>query len=400
VVKHWAGYGAAKDGWDGHNYYGRYAEFAGHNFAQHLIPFTGAFAAQVGAVMPTYSILQDVAIDGKPLEQVGAGFNHQLLGDLLRNKYDFRGVILSDWAITRDCPEACRNGASAGQKPAAADIGMPWGVEDLTVAQRFAKAINAGVDQVGGTEQSTAIVEDVRNGSITEARVREAAARIVLQKFKLGLFEQPYVDEAKAATIAGNKEFVREGEAAQAKAVVLLENKRVAATDRALLPIAPKGKKVYLSGVAAKAAESIGFIVMADPTQADLAIIRAPAPYESKHANFFFGSRQHEGRLTFTEKDAAYAELLRVSPLVPTVFLATLERPLILTNIRPHAAALLGDFGISDEALLALISGEASPTGHLPFELPSSVENVRQQKSDLPHDSQSPLYPFGFGLHY
>jgi beta-glucosidase len=129
-------------------------------------------------------------------------------------------VILSDWAITRDCPEACRNGASAGNKAAAQDIGVPWGVEDLTVAQRFAKAINAGVDQVGGTEQSQAIVEDVHNGSIPEARVREAAARILLHKFQLGLFEQPYVDEAKAATIAGDQEFVREGQAAQAKAVV------------------------------------------------------------------------------------------------------------------------------------------------------------------------------------
>jgi beta-glucosidase len=121
------GYGAAKDGWDGHNYYGRYADFAGHNFPQHLIPFNGAFAVQVGDVMPTYSILQDVTIDGKPLEQVGVGFNRQLLGDMLRKQYDFRGVILSDWAITRDCPEACRNGASAGNKAAAQDIGMPWG---------------------------------------------------------------------------------------------------------------------------------------------------------------------------------------------------------------------------------------------------------------------------------
>jgi beta-glucosidase len=82
------------------------------------------------------------------------------------------------------------------------------------------------------------------------------------------------------------------------------------------------------------------------------------------------------------------------------VFLTTLERPLILTNIGPHATALLGDFGISDEALLGLITGEVSPAGHLPFELPSSVENVKQQKSDLPHDSQSPLFPFGLGLHY
>jgi beta-glucosidase len=111
-----------------------------------------------------------------------------------------------------------------------------------------------------------------------------------------------------------------------------------------LLPFAPKGKKIYLYGVAAKAAEAAGFIVVTDPAQADLAIIRAPAPYESEHPNFFFGSRQHEGRLAFMEKDAAYAELLRVSPMVPTVFLTTLERPLILTNVSPSRDCAPGRF--------------------------------------------------------
>jgi beta-glucosidase len=400
VVKHWVGYGAAKDGWDGHNYYGRYADFSGHNFAQHLIPFTGAFAAHVGSVMPTYSVLQEVAIDGKPLEQVGAGFNHQLLSELLRGQYGFRGLIVSDWAITSDCSEACRNGTAAGVEPTPAEIGMPWGVEELSKAQRFAKAINAGVDQIGGTEQSNIIVEDVQKGLISEARVREAASRILLQKFQTGLFEQPYVDETRAAVIAGNRDFAAEGQAAQARAVVLLENGRVPATGQPLLPVTPKNKKIYLYGISAEAAEAVGFIVVKDAAQADLAIIRAPAPYESEHPNFFFGSRQHEGRLAFTEQDAAYAELLRVSRMVPTVFLTTLERPLILTNVKPHATALLGDFGIADEPLFALVTGKVPPGGRLPFELPSSVEAVKQQKSDRPHDSQSPLFPFGFGLHY
>ena len=98
--------------------------------------------------------------------------------------------------------------------------------------------------------------------------------------------------------------------------------------------------------------------------------------------------------LTFKDFNA------RVGPIVPTVFLTALERPLILTNVRTCTTALLGDFGISDEPLLALITGKFSPDGHLPFELPSSAEAVRQQKSDQPHDSQSPLFPLGFGLHY
>jgi beta-glucosidase len=276
---------------------------------------------------------------------------------------------------------------------------MPWGVEDLTVAQRFAKTINAGVDQIGGTEQSAVIVEDVRNGTIPEARVREAAARILLQKFQMGLFEQPYVDEARSAQLVGNQKFLQEGEAAQARAVVVLKNNSVS-SDKPLLPVAAKNKKIYLYGVSPKAAQAAGFTVVADPAKADLSLIRAPAPFQSEHPGFFFGSRQHEGRLWFTEKDPAYGELLRLSPIVPTVFVTTLERPLVLANVLPNATTLLGDFGISDDALLAVVTGKIAPQGHLPFELPSSDYAVRAQKSDLPHDSESPLFAIGFGMSY
>jgi len=398
VVKHWAGYGAAKDGWDSHNYYGRYASISGQNFPQHLIPFTGAFDARVSAVMPTYSILQNLVIDQKPVAQVGAGFNSQLLTALLRGKFAFRGVILSDWAITNPCPEACQNGSPEGTKPSTKDIGMPWGVENLTTAERFAKAINAGVDQLGGTEQSDMIVESVHFGAIPEARIREAALLILTQKFQQGLFEQPYVDEARARATVGNADFVREGQVAQAEAVVLLQNKRLESSGKPLLPMAPKGRKVYLFGVNTQAAQTFGFEVVTEPTGADFALVRAPAPYESEHPGYFFGIRQHEGRLWFTEKDPAYAELLRVSAVVPTVFVMTLERPSVLQNVVSHATALLGSFGIADEPLLRLITGQLSPAGHLPFELPSSREAVEQQQSDLPHDSKNPLFPIEFGL--
>jgi beta-glucosidase len=400
VVKHWVGYGAAKDGWDGHNYYGRFAAFPGGNFPYQIIPFTGAFEAHVAAVMPTYSILQGVEIDGKPLEQVGAGFNSRLLKDLLQGQYGFHGVILSDWAITRPCSEACRNGTAEGVKPTFKEIGMPWGVENLSEAERFAKAINAGVDQIGGTEQAELVVENVRSGAVSEVRVREAATKILMQKFQQGLFEQPYVEEARAASIVKNAEFRRDGEAAQARAAVLLVNKRMAAAGKPLLPIAARGKKVYLYGVDARAAERFGFEVAQDPKDADFAIVRAPAPHQMLHPNYFFGSRQHEGRLWYTEEDPAYVEFLRASAVVPTVFVTTLERPLVLTNVTTHASALLGTFGIADDPLLRLIIGQLAPAGRLPFELPTSREAVEQQKPDLPHDSKEALFPFGSGLSY
>jgi len=319
---------------------------------------------------------------------------------VLLGEFAFRGVILSDWAITRSCSEACKNGTPQGTKPTVKEIAMPWGVENLDEAERFAKAINAGVDQIGGSEQSDKIVEIVRAGAVSEARVREAATKILTQKFQQGLFEQPYVDESRAASIVGNADFVREGQAAQAKAVVLLENKRTASTGKPLLPVAPKGKKVYLVGVSGKIAESFGFRVVAKPGDADFAVVRAPAPHESLHVNYFFGSRLHEGRLWYTANDPVYAEFLRVSTVVPTVFVTTLERPLVLKNVVAHATAVLGAFGIADEPLLQLITGQIAPSGHLPFELPSSQEAVEEQKSDLPHDSKEPLFPVRFGLRY
>jgi beta-glucosidase len=61
---------------------------------------------------------------------------------------------------------------------------------------------------------------------------------------------------------------------------------------------------------------------------------------------------------------------------------------------------LLGEYGASDEAVLNVIFGKAKPEGKLPFELPSSMDAVRRQKADLPHDSENPLFPFGYGLSY
>ena len=393
VVKHWVGYGAEKDGWDGHNFYGRFVDLSDASLQTHLFPFTGAFEAHVAGVMPTYPILRGPTVDGRPLEAVGAGYSKQLLQTLLRDKYKFGGVVVSDWGITSDCNEDCRNGVPAGSKPGPSTIGMDWGVEGLTREERFAKSIGAGVDQVGGTDESNYIVDAVHHGKLSEARVREAAGRVLLTKFQMGLFEQPYVDAGKAGDVAGRPEFVKEGLNAQARAVVVLENRK------GLLPVSP-GSKVYLVNVAADAATAAGLVVVTDPRQANFALVRAPAPYESQHTGYFFGSRQHEGRLNFVESDKAYAEFLRVSASVPTILTTTLERPLILTNVKDHAAVLLGDFGLADEALMEVITGKIKPEGKLPFELPSSVEAVEKQRSDLPHDSAAPLYKIGYGLRY
>ena len=399
VVKHWAGYGAAKDGWDSHNPYGKYMTFPGNNFAYHLKPFDGAFAAKAGSVMPTYSQPDGtVTIDGITLDSVAAGYSKALLTDLLRERKGFTGVTLSDWGITADCVDECLNGAPAGVPVFAfwSKFGTSWGVEALSRRARFVKAVLAGMDQFGGTEESHFLVEAVNAGELTSAKLDGAVTRIMLQKFQQGLFDNPYVDETKAATVVGNASFMAEGLDAQRKSMVLLQN-----TGK-LLPLSSATKKVYLYGIDKAVAASYGLTVVDTPAQADVAIIRAEAPFEMLHANYIFGSMQHEGSLAFPEdgSNAAYEAIKTASAVVPTIVTVYLDRPAILTNVVNKAKAVIGNYGVTDVALFDVLTGKAQPKGKLPVELPSSMAAVQAQFSDLPHDSVAPLFPFGFGLSY
>lgn len=394
VVKHWVGYGASAKGFDGHNSYGRYAVFPVGQFDLHLKPFDQAFAAGVVGVMPTYAILKDLSLDGQPLEPVGAGFSRQLLTDQLRGKHGFKGVVVSDWAITNDCGETCRNGFPAGQKPSFVGFSTAWGVEDLAKVDRYAKGVNAGLDQFGGVEDTAELVAAVKAGKIPQARIDDAARRILAIKFEQGLFENPYVDASTATVIVGSKAFVAEGRAAQSAALTLLKNQN------GLLPLRAAGGKVWLKGVSAEAAKAHGLVPVDDLAQAELAIIRTAAPFQTLHPNFTFGSFQHEGDLSFKDGAPDYEAIKAASAKVPTIVAVYLDRPAILTNVRDKATALFGDFGSGDDAFLDAVTGKAPPRGKLPFELPSSMAAVEAQAEDAPHDSKDPLYPIHFGLTY
>jgi beta-glucosidase len=398
VVKHWVGYGAAKEGFDSHNRYGRLASYSGATLEYHVKPFLGAFAANVGGVMPTYSILEGATWRGRPLEQVGAGFNRQLLTEMLRGQYGFRGIIVTDWAVTNDCNEKCRAGAPAGERPSFADVGMPWGVEDLPKRGRFVKAVKAGVDQFGGTEDAAMLVEAVKAGELTEARLDESVRRIMEQKFALGLFESPFVDAEAASTAVGTDAFRSAGLDAQKRSLVLLEN------EGSVLPLKATGAsgalRVYAVGIDTGAVRRAGWSVATDSSQADVAIVRLEAPFETLHPGYVFGAMQHEGNLGFREGTKAYDQAMRLSAQLPTVVTVYLDRPAILTPLKGKARAILANFGVSDEALLDVLAGRAKPQGKLPFDLPASMDAVEAQKPDVAHDIPRPLYPFGFGKSY
>jgi beta-glucosidase len=390
VVKHWVGYGAQRDGFDAHSYYGRFAQLSNESFARHVAAFEGAFEASVAGVMPAYPILEGITVKGEPLEPVAPGFNKQVLTDLLRGDHGYHGLIVSDWAITRDCPESCWAPTSTNrQQPAA--IATPWGMEKRSRLDRFVKGVNAGLDQFGGTSEADMIVTAVRDGLLTEARIDESVRRVMILKFQLGLFDDPYVDAEKARSLVGSPAFRNAAEAAQRRAQVVLENRD------GVLPVDVKSRKVWLYGVDAQAAKAAGFTVVEQLSQADVAIVRVGAPFELLHPNHFFGSIQHEGRLDFRDGDASYEAIKKASAAVPTVVAVDLDRPAILTNVRTKVRALIATFGASDSAVLDVIAGRARAEGHLPFELPSSMKEVQAQDPAVADDTAHPLYPVGAG---
>ncbi|GAA4981772.1 glycoside hydrolase family 3 N-terminal domain-containing protein [Yinghuangia aomiensis] len=368
MAKHFPGGGPQQDGEDAHFPYGREQVYPGGNFDQHLEPFEAVIGEGVAQIMPYYGMPV-----GTAYEEVGFGFNKQIITGLLREKLGYDGIVCTDWGILSS---------------------MCWGVEDLTYEERMLKALDAGVDQFGGEWQVEVLVGLVRSGAVDEARIDTSVRRLLREKFRLGLFESPFVDADAAVALVGDAEARAEGLAAQSAAHVLLEN---AGDSPAHLPLAVGALRVYAEGVDA-AAFAGRATVAASPAEADVAILRLAAPWEERGEPGTIESFFHAGSLEFPG-----AEVERVRALcatVPTIVSVYLDRPAVLTGIAEEAAALLVDFGASDEAFARVLFGESRPEGRLPFDLPSSMAAVVASRSDVPFDTADPLFRFGDGLAY
>jgi beta-glucosidase len=372
MTKHFPGGGPQMNGEDAHFEYGREQVYPGNNFDYHLKPFEAVFKVGISQIMPYYGMPV-----GTPYEEVGFGFNKSILTELLREKYGFEGVICTDWGLISD-------GRILGMRmPARA-----WGVEHLSRAERVQKALEAGVDQFGGEACPEVIIQLVREGKVSEARIDQSIRRLLREKFKLGLFDNPYLDVEAAEKIVGQPEFRKAGELAQRKSIVLLKN------NKQTLPI-KNGLKIYTEGIKPEAMAPYGEVVK-DVSQADIAILRLNTPYEKRKG--FIERFFHAGDLDFKEPEKT--RILNILNKVPTVVDIYLERPAVIPEIAEKSVALLGNFGANDGAILDVIFGKFAPQGKLPFELPSSMEAVRKQKEDVPHDSENPLFKFGHGLSY
>jgi beta-glucosidase len=381
TVKHFPGGGPAFEGQDSHYVYGKNQAYPGSHFRYHVLPFQAAIKAGVAAMMPYYSIPKGVT-----KEEVGMAYNREIITDLLRRDLGFQGIVNSDSGITTS---------------------MAWGVESLSVEQRYKKAIDAGTDLIGNDSTPEYIVNLVKQGQLAESRIDESARRILRVRFALGIFENPYADPEKAAVTIRKPEFQRRADLAQRKSIVLLKNAD------ALLPL-PRGRRIYLDGIDRAVASNLGYMVVDDVAAADVCLVNVvPGRGEGRGRSEGGGRGEGRGRgrgiggldtggepIVLTLPEAQVARVRAMMREKPTIVSIHLDRPYVIPELARESAGLIATFGVSDAALLDVVSGAFPPTGKLPFELPSSMDAVRAQKEDVPHDSRDPLFAFGAGLTY
>ena len=175
------------------------------------------------------------------------------------------------------------------------------------------------------------IVDLVRSGQVDEERIDELARRLLCEKFKLGLFDNPYLNSEAAEQIVGNADFRKRGDLAQRKSLVLLKNGKEGAEP--VLPLSGK-PKLYVENIAPEVASVYGQVV-ATPEEADLAILRLQAPYQPREGGFL-ERLFHAGDLDFKEPEKS--RILAILAQVPTIVDIYLDRPAVIPEIAGESA--------------------------------------------------------------
>ena len=369
MVKHFPGGGPQENGLDPHLFSGRNQIYPGNMFDYHVKPFIDAINNNLAVIMPYYGITVN-----QTSENVAIGFNKDLLTTLLRDELGYKGVICSDWGIIN---------------------GRHWGVGDLSIEERYIKAIDAGIDQFGGEKDTEVFIGLVKKGLIPSSRIDASVKRILKNKFDLGLFDNPYVEVDQVKSRVNTERNIKLGKEAQKQSMVLLKNDST-------LPL-EKNINIFVDGFNAKSI--VHGNVVSDIKDADVIV---------SYVHTVFNGNQPSGidRLVdnvlssiFPNQDLNFSpeileKLEEFSSIKPLIVIVDLNRPAILDSINQMSSALVGTFGVDESVIFETLFGESKPTGKLPFEIPSSMKEVNEQLEDVPDDTMNPTFKFGFGLTY
>ncbi len=374
TVKHFPGAGAQTGGVDGTP-----LTIQEDSIDLHLAGFKAAIDAGVAAVMP-YGYSTVPYLGGDAVEN-SADQSAAVMTDLLRGELGYTGIIQTDWGLN------------------------------------FVGATNAGADILGGAgaRSTRQLAEEV-----DEARLTDACRRILIAKFQLGIFENPYVDETKVGEIVGSEAHKAVAKEAAARSFTLVKYENAApltgekivvagslAQDiRALNsgwtakePIEIEGTTI-LDAISEKAgADQVTYIETAADVPADLTGVTAIAVVGEKS-----GTHDPEwgaDTLEFPEEQTALISALKEAG-ANVVAVVVMNRAYVLTPVAEAADTVLLVYrpGVTcgAQAVADALYGETSITGKLPFQIPGSMDQVLAQREDLPKDIDAPLYEYGYGI--
>lgn len=419
MAKHWPGGGTGEGGRDAHYPFGKYAVFPGENIEEHLKPFIdGAMklegkTGKCAAIMPYYSISWNQ--DKKYGENVGNAYSKYMIKDLLRERYGYDGVVCTDWNITDDMTPTIGSYFPGGKC---------HGVEHLSIPERFLKLIMNGVNQFGCVDKIEYVLEAFEIGcerygrEIMEQKIRDSVIKILTNMFRVGLFENPFLDLEASLKTAGCEEYVKAGYAAQLASVVMLKNKN------GVLPLKRK-IKVYVPE--RHISEYYNFVRMKTPAQdirpisdellgkyfesvknideADAAIVFVDSPignngfdpedfknggngYQpislqyrpytavsaSKESMAGGDPRENSTNRSYYGKTVTTANESDLDNVIfaknelgekPVIVCIRMKTAAVLAELEPYADAILVDFGVQKEVLLDIITGNMSLQDYL-----------------------------------
>lgn len=351
-----------------------------------------------------------------------------LMTDLLRREYGFDGFIVSDWMDVERIHELHRY--------------------TPTMLDAYYESVNAGLDMhMHGPRFMEGIVELVCSGRLAEKKVDRACAAILEAKFRLGLFENPFVDSKKTEKVVFNKEHQKTALEFAEKSIVLLENKNLLPLDMSkyknILVTGPNANshavlgdwtleqpdaqvKTVLEGIQEVAKNKITFVDCGtDVRSSDLDKVEeaARAAKSADLAIVALGEnplRYQKTKTTGENIDRMSLKLLGMQEQlvkqikatgIPTIVILVGGRPLSVNWIAKHADALIqawepGSF--AGTAIANIITGEVNPSAKLPVSIPRHSGQIQMIYNHKPSQyfhkykdgASTPLYAFGYGLNY
>ncbi len=391
TTKHFPGGGAGKGGQDPHFDWGKTEVFPGGMFSNNLIPFKAAIQAGTSAIMPYYSLPV-----GTPYEGIAYAYNKGVIDGLLRKELGFQGIINSDTGPIEM---------------------MPWGAESLSVTERYKRTLEAGVNLYSGTADPAKLLETVQSGMVDKKSIDDSVLRLLKEKFELGLFENPYVDEAAAERIAGNPHFAERANLALRKSIVLLRNEAKA------LPL-KANTKVYFetyqrrSGAGPNAASSPegtpSSVFTPEGTPYPVEFVRTPEAADvillwiKPAGKSLFASDGSPLYLSLSRNAVDTSYINALTSKKPTILVMNYSNPWVIDEIYNQGTSgrfqgVLATFGTTPDALLDVVTGKFNPTGKMPFTTPISEQAVANQKEDVPgylEGSGYALFKYDEGISY